>query len=434
MDSVDRAQLILDNVPEGSNETLGWNEISGYSFVAASENEYVLTRVSSSVPLAEALQSVNYIAGLVVTDLTEIRRVAITVYDRAGLSSEEAAVNVSLASIPQFTAEVYPISLLEEVAHLDFLQVEAGVENGGDIIEYSVDSGNDVTVDPISGLISLVTPLDHEVERFLTFSVYAVDTLPPARTGTATVNITVIDVNDVRPAIGDINNIIISTGVAVNPFSTITISDPDTVGLIMRANVAVVGDTLVPSPFSGRVCVDEYNVITKMTDVCGLPAGSFIDLAASIGSLENVAIRTDSFSNRILTNILDTGYSVISADFNSFQGPITEFTFTVWLAPSTSGYVAYFGTPDATKRYFAVYYDNNDNQIILTLKRSGLSNLSAQVRVNFQLQSSLNDGNFHFIMIQYVQRDLVCVVDGVPVRSLAVVYKEQPFIGDVYGK
>ena len=431
-DSIDRAQLILDNVPEGSNETLGWNEISGYSFIAVSENEYVLTRVSSSVPLAEALQSVNYIAGLVVTDLTEIRRVAITVYDQAGLRSEEAAVNVSLASIPQFTAEVYPISLLEEVVHLDFLQVEAGVENGGDIIEYSVDSGNDVTVDPISGLISLVRPLDHEVERFLTFSVYAVDALPPARTGTATVNITVIDANDVRPAIGDINNITISTGVAVNPFSTITISDPDTVGLIMRANVAVVGDTLVPSPFSGRVCVDEYNVITKMTDVCGLPTGSFIDLAANIGSLENV--RTDSFSNRILTNTPDAGYSVIFADFSSFQGPIAEFTFTVWLAPSTSGYVAYFGTPDATERYFAVYYDNNDNQIILTLKRSGLSGLSAQVRVNFQLQSSLNDDNFHFIMIQYVQRDLVCVVDGVPVRSFAVVYKEQPFIGEVYGK
>ena len=143
---------------------------------------------------------------------------------------------------------------------------------------------------------------------------------------------------------------------------------------------------------------------------------------------------TDSFSNRILTNAPNAGYSIISADFSSFQGPITEFTFTVWLAPSTSGYVAYFGTPDATERYFAVYYDNHDNQIIVTLKRSGLSGLRAQVQINFQLQVSLSDGSFHLLVIHYVERNLVWVMDGAPMNSLAVVYKERSFIGEVYGK
>ena len=142
----------------------------------------------------------------------------------------------------------------------------------------------------------------------------------------------------------------------------------------------------------------------------------------------------DSFSNCILNNFPDTGYSVVSADFSSFQGPISEFTFIVWLAPSTSGYVAYFGTPDATERYFAVYYDNSDNQLIVTLKKSGLSGLRAQICIIFQLQSSISDGSFHLIMIHYVERNLVCVVDGVPVNSVAVVYKERSLIGEVYGK
>ena len=434
-DSVDSARLVLRNVPDGSNETLGWNEIFGYSFVEVDDDGYWLTRENSSIPLAEALQSINYIAGLQVADLTEIRHVAITVYDQDGLSSDEATVNVSLASIPEFTAEVYSTSLMEGVVHRDFLQIEADVENGGDVIEYAIDVGSGVTVDRSTGLLSLARPLDHEVERFLTFSVYAIDALPPARTGTATVNITVIDVNDVRPVISDVSNITISTGVADNPFPTITITDPDTTGLILRTVVSVRGESpLVRSPFSGRVCVDEYNVINKMTEVCGLPTGTFIDLAGSISSLENVVIMTDSSSNRVLTNTPDSGYSVISADFSSFEGLITELTFTVWLAPTTSGYIAYFGTQDSTERYFAVYYDNTNNRIIVTLKRSGLSGLSAQVRVNFQLQSSLDDGSFHFIMIQYVERDLVCVVDGVPMNSLAVVYKEQPFIGEVYGE
>ena len=51
-----------------------------------------------------------------------------------------------------------------------------------------------------------------------------------------------------------------------------------------------------------------------------------------------------------------------------------------WHRVATSGYVAYFDTPDATERYFAVYYDNDDDQIVVTLKRAGLSGLSAQIR------------------------------------------------------
>lgn len=158
--------------------------------------------------------------------------------------------------------------------------MEAGVheDNDGNAIEYSLDSGNNVIVNTITGFLSLVRPLDHEMERFLTFSEYAVDALLPARTGTATVNITVVDVNDVRPTIGGINNITVSTGAAINPFSSITISDSDTVGQIIRVNITAVGDSLIPSPFSGRVCVDEYNVITKMTDVCGLPTGYLLTL------------------------------------------------------------------------------------------------------------------------------------------------------------
>ena len=259
--------------------------------------------------------------------------------------------------------------------------------------------------------------------------------LSTARTGTATVNITVVDVNDVRPVITNVNNVTVNTGVPINPLTNISVTDPDTVGQVMRTTVTVNGvRSLIESPFSGRRCVDEYNVITKMTEVCGLPAGTFINLGRFVNESENVIFLNDSFSNRVLGNMAGSGYSIVNTDFSSFQGQINEFTFTIWLAPSTSGYVAYFGTPDATERYFAVYYDNDDDQIIVTLKRAGLSGLSAQIRVNFQLESSLDDGSFHFIMIQYIERNLVCVVDGVPVNSMAVIYKEQPFIGKVFGK
>ena len=141
----------------------------------------------------------------------------ITVLDQDGLSSDDSIVNVSLASIPEFDREVYSSDLLEGVVHQDFLLISASVENGGDVIEYAVDSGIGVIVDRSSGLLSLVRPLNHEIERFVAFSVYAIDALPPAQTGT--VNITVVDVNDVRPVITNVNNVTVNTGVPINPLT-----------------------------------------------------------------------------------------------------------------------------------------------------------------------------------------------------------------------
>jgi len=205
------------------------------------------------------------------------------------------------------------------------------------------------------------------------------------------------------------------------------------VGFIEHATITVVGETpLIASPFTGRTCVDEYNTISKMTAVCGLT--SFIDLLANNGSSSGATLTEDPFNNHILYNMYQAGYTRVDADFSAFEGLISSFTFALWLQPQQSGYVAYYGAPDGTERYFALFYDAAANQLIVTMKRAGLYGLEAQVRVNFQLLTSLTDGSYHFVMLQYSARTLLCAVDGVPIRSVAVVYKEQSFIGDVFGE
>ena len=434
VDSITRAQFTLRDVPSGSDETLDWTDEPGYTFDEVETNVFELSG-SGSTAFLDVLQNVNYIAGLIVTELTLIREVAVVVFDADGLSSEEAIVTVSLASIPQFSQETYTVALLEEVVLVDFFQVNATVESGGDVIEYAVEPGNGVTINAATGYLSLTQALDFEREPFLEFQVYAIDALPPARTGTATINITVIDRNDAVPSVNELNNITVSTGVPVFPFSSITVTDIDTVGLIMRATVTVIGEEdLIPAPFSENECVDEYNVIDKMTQVCGLSTMSFIDLLDNLGSSEGSVTLTDSFSNIILTNSPANGYSEVTANFSAFDGPISEFTFALWLQVRSSGHIAYYGTPDSTERYFVMFYDASREQVVVTMKRAGLFGLSAQVRVNFQLPVTLDDGEYHFIMLQYVERNLVFVLDGLPVTSWAVVYKEEPFIGQVFGK
>lgn len=436
-DMVVRAEFTVTNVPPGSNESLSWTPISGYTFAQRSSNVFVLENNGSNVPVSEALATILYVAGQPVIQPAEIRTVVIVVFDEGDAVSNQANISVSLASRPMFTTNtsdgVYSVSLPEGVVVEDFLQVSASVESGGTVITYAIEPGVGVSIDPMSGSLSLDMMLDREEDSLIEFEVYAVDDLPPARTGTATVRITVLDQNDVAPIVGGLNNLTVYTGVPVNPFPSVTITDPDSVGFIEHATITVVGETpLVASPFTGRTCVDEYNTISKMTTVCGLT--SFIDLLANNGSSSGATLTEDPFNNRILYNMYQAGFTRVDADFSAFEGLISRFTFALWLQPQQSGYIAYYGTPDGTERYFALFYDAAANQLIVTMKRAGLYGLEAQVRVNFQLLTSLTDGSYHFVMLQYSARTLLCAVDGVPIRSVAVVYKEQSFIGDVFGE
>ena len=437
-DSVIGAQLEIRNIPPSSNETLEWTPVEGFLFgeTDPGSNVFFIGRVNASnFTLEQALLQVNYVALLTVTELTVIRTVAVSVFDVGSAFSEEATISVSLASVPVFSQSPYRVFLVEGTIAQDFLQVEATVESGGDVITYDIEPGRSVVIDSLTGFLSLTAVLDHEVFPVIELQVFAIDAFPPERTGTATVIIIILDQNDVSPTIDGLSNITVSQSVEVNPFATVTVTDPDTVGSIVYSIITVVGsENVSESTFTQRECVDEYNVIFKMEAVCGLGGSSFpfIDLLSSISSSNGVDIDSDQFGNVILTNTLLPGYAAIGADFSAFEGTISEFTFALWVRAEGSGHIAYYGRPDALERYFVVYYNAMDNQLVVTLKRAGLSGLEAQVRVNFQLLAPLNDGAFHFVMIQYVERELICVVDGARMNSFAVVYKD--LIGEVFGE
>ena len=189
---------------------------------------------------------------------------------------------------------------------------------------------------------------------------------------------------------------------------------------------------LLFSPFTGEECVDENIIFDKMEHVCGLT--NYTNILANVDIISGVTLEDDSFGNHILTNTNSSYASIATAGLSSLLGTISEVTVAFWIRPEESGYLVYIGRQYPVERYYAIFYDKDANQIIVTLKRAGLSGLQAQVRVTFQVQTALNDGDWHFVMIEYGNRDLLCVVDGVIIESLAVVYKNQPFIGEVTGE
>jgi len=432
-DATPRVTLSLMNVPVGSNESLSWSQTgSGYMFQLVGENgqTYELSGPGDTASLTLALRGVTYVAGAQIVDPTAIRSVAIALYDRSNASSEVAQVTVSLASIPQFSQLVYNVSLLEEQEAMNFLQVQATVESGGNIIEYSVEQGQGILIDNSTGSLSLQQPLDREVSTQLIFSVFATDKLPPARTGSATVRISVSDINDVRPSLSGLSNITLSTNTPILPFSFIIVQDPDTVGAITNATFSVTGpEALIRSAFTGEECVDESNLIVKMNTVCG-------GLSEGVELLEQLsgdpAVSTEN-GNPVI-ELSGSNSVVMDMDTSILSGALEEFTFVAWLQPQSSGYVIYYGTRDTTERYFALYYNAMKNQVIVTLKREGVSGLSAQIRISFQLEETLIDGSYHLVMLQYIGRSVILTVDGVRINSFSVVYSSQMFIGQAFGK
>ena len=433
-DSVLQAHLIVRDIPTGSNETLVFRSVMENITFSAAGNEFQLELTSgANQNLEDALRSIYYAAGIEVTETTIPRTVVITVFDKGGLESDPVIVTVSLASIPVFSMSTYNLSLTEGIVHENFFQVLASVESGGDVINYDVEQNAGVSINE-NGYLSLTELLDRESGTTKSFEVFAIDNLPPARTGTATVFITILDTNDVRPNVEiDRPNITIYTAIPVLLLPNISVSDPDISSNIIQATVTAIGVTdIVASPFTGEVCVDKHDVLAKMEQICNL--ANYTNVLASQDSNSGASLENDDFGNLIFSNT-NTGYaSINTTDLRALTGIISGVTTAFWFKPEDSGYIIYFGRQNPVERYYAIYYDKNPNQFIVTLKRAGIMGLQAQVRVIFQVLSSLCDGNWHFVMIQYSNRDLVCVFDGNLVHSQAVSFKEEPFIGQVTGK
>ena len=438
-DRVVRAEFQISGIPPGSEETLTLLQTyEGYSFESIGSDTYVLENFNqslSSASLSEVLESVAYTAGSNVTASAMIRTVYIEVFDTAGLGSEPTSVAVSLADTPVFEEQEYTVEIVEGMSQPNFLQVQASVVSGGDKLEYVIESGVPITIDPDDGFLSLTSPLDYDTDpdHQLTFEVYAIDSLPPPRTGTATVVIEIVDINDVHPTIGGIENITVHEDVPVVVFPNITVDDIDTFPLQSATVSVLASEDLSESPFTRRVCEDEKDVITKMEAVCDLE--DYTNLLSSVSNGTST-LEEDDFGNLILNNTYRQGYSLVDSGLEDLYGPIEEFTLAFWFRPypDQSGYVFFFSNNDGTERYIAVYYDASENQLVVTLKREGLSGLAAQIRINFQLEKVITDGDFHFVMLQYENRYLSCAVDGIPIDSSAVLYKEDIFIGTVSGK
>ena len=141
---------------------------------------------------------------------------------------------------PQFARELYEISINETTrvgTELTSLNIRANDPDYDIIPQYSIPPGQDVmdfSILPFSGVITISQALNYEETEFYNFTVIASD--PSGNRGSATVEITILDVNDNAPQFSE-------------PFYNATISEGSDTGIV----VAIVTARDIDSGTNGDV-------------------------------------------------------------------------------------------------------------------------------------------------------------------------------------
>jgi len=352
--------------------------------------------------------------------ITVLRNISTEVRDSGGLRSNAAYVSLSLANLPEFGQTTYVANLTEGITHANFLTVMATVEGGTGSIQYTLDANIPWPIEITTnfGVLSLTAPLDYEYVQEIAFDVYAIDTVPPARTATATVIINIIDINDNPP-----DATFSGSNVTVNSNGTVDIkvvlTDNDTFPLA-AVTIELRSDFNVSTnPFTQSTCIDVYNAFNKMREACGLNSRVEDLIAVSIPN-RNDSRDIDEFGNEFLRNFyLQSHARVDNYDISGLQESFTELTFTVWIRifAGQSGYIVSITNVDGSERYFSIYFNAYKRQITVYLKDPNNSGRSSILSAVFQLQFNLDDGRYHFIMI-YIQSGVVeLVIDRVRINS-----------------
>jgi hypothetical protein len=410
--------ITVNGAPSGTFENITYQTTSGNTIVAngaGDASQYI-----------RFLKNITYLNSVNNVGQRLTRTVTVVVTDNSGIFSNTAYMTILIANAPIFAVSTHEVNLVENEMYDNFLNVSAST--GLDIpLTYSIQPQyQSILSVNAAGSIYLTSPLDYEVWGSpLTVEVYAVDTEEPPVSGTATIVITLENVDDEPPFINFTRSFSIALPGPTALFgNNLVLSDPDELPL-SEVLVTVQGpDQLTLSPYVGLVCVDDVDVTVKLQQ-CGFN----IDYVLQLHSLEVVdgdMVYTPGTTNLVLQN---NRYAELSnlTELTYFEtDTLNPFAFITWikLSAGSSGYLASFSSLDGATRYFAAEYGSESLRFYAFFKHTDFEGLESLVRVVFQLSENtrLDDDKWHFVLVIYDNRRVYLFIDGERIDSSVVTY------------
>jgi hypothetical protein len=242
-------------------------------------------------------------------------------------------VNIS-ESHPMFISDVYTASIIESASiGTEVLTVRA-VDADNSNFKYSLDDDSHFVINAYTGVISLAQSLDREQIDSFTLIVEATETALPSMFGSATVNITITDVNDNPPmfsnasitlyvdeddnlqdmmnAFGSGNQRLIGTISAIDPDI-----NPSTSYSIISNNSNFIIDSLTGTVYSNSVLDYEltksYSFIIVATDNDDHSLSSSITVTININDInDNIPVFSRDIYSATISEALPVNHTVIT--------------------------------------------------------------------------------------------------------------------------
>ncbi|XP_022108017.1 protocadherin Fat 1-like isoform X2 [Acanthaster planci] len=217
----------------------GLNGEVKYTLVEGGEGHFDIDSTTGTIvvrrPLRANSQNKNFTLKIKASDKGKPRHSAVV----------DVPITVQNKAMPLFQEQYYQASILENIQlHSAIIQIQAISPHGRDVL-YSVSGGdqfNQFDINPNTGVVNVIGPIDYESQQAYRLTIQASDTLTGAF-ASVMLDITVLDINDIAPSFHQ------------KVYQT-TLSEAVSVG----STVARVQASDLDSPANSRI---EYRIITE---------------------------------------------------------------------------------------------------------------------------------------------------------------------------
>ena len=273
--------ISFKNIPDLTYEDLAIQNTGVMGVERRRDYSSLCINITGQRPISDylsVLMSIQYI-NRADEPLAGQREISIQVYSRStngNLTASNTAYSlISIAHIndhsPVFIRDVYSGSVLENTTGTQVIVTVSATDNdkyGSTNITYMLSPDVvDFVIDPVTGVITTNDIVfDRETEDYVNFTILAIDNDIGMMTGTATVNITVLDVNDNPPMFNPLTftpPIVIPENLTIGSiiaYVTATDIDADTNGQI---RYQVSSRSSMSGSGSGANNIEPFDVITE---------------------------------------------------------------------------------------------------------------------------------------------------------------------------
>ncbi|CAL8331130.1 unnamed protein product [Lota lota] len=233
----------------------------GYSIFSGNEREVFAINGNTGEITVQKPQGLDFEQG---------RQAQLVVLADSGLETAHSRVAITLKDVndnaPLFDYAYYRTAVWEGQVHNTYImQVFASDADSGmnGQIEYSIVSGNQnnaFILDPARGILATKVLLDREITPLYKLVVQATDRGSPALSGTTTIRVQVVDVNDNSPAIPPLRPVVVAENLPAGYVVTqVTANDVD-LGSTISYSFVDHGDSA-----SGCFAIDRYSGVITLT-------------------------------------------------------------------------------------------------------------------------------------------------------------------------